>query len=189
MKFNQLLNSLLICSALLFYSNSFSQDYKTKKAIQDAGDVLQLALPIGAAMTTIILKDKKGTWQFAKAFGVGLGLTYALKFAINKPRPRHATDGKAFPSGHTSGAFLGAAFIQQRYGWKFGAPAYVLASFVGYSRIEGYHQRHDGWDVLAGAIVGIGSNYLFTTPYQKDHFELAFNSSQKNYLVGLKYKF
>jgi len=189
MKFNQPLKTILICCSLMYCSTSFSQSYKTKKAIQDAGDILQIALPAGAALTTLILKDKEGSWQWAKSFTLNLATTYALKFAINKPRPGDAIDGKSFPSGHTSGSFQSAAFIQRRYGWKYGIPAYALAGFVGYSRIGGHHQRHDGWDVLAGAIVGIGSTYIFTTPYQKEHFELAFNSNDNNYTLGLKFNF
>ncbi len=189
MKLNQALKSILICGTLLFSSISFSQSYKTKKAFQDAGDILEYALPFGSILTTIVINDKKGTWQFAKAFGTNLAITYALKFAINKPRPGHTMNGKSFPSGHTSGSFQSASFIQRRYGWKYGLPAYVVAGFVGYSRIWGHHQKHDGWDVLAGAILGIGSTYLFTTPYQKEHFELALDSGENNYSIGFKYKF
>ena len=88
-----------------------------------------------------------------------------MKRIIRKKRPEGSTAYNAFPSGHTSSAFQGASFIQRRYGWKFGLPAYVLAGFVGYSRIEGLNDRHDFWDVLGGAAVGIGSTYLFTKPF------------------------
>ncbi|WP_298553975.1 phosphatase PAP2 family protein [uncultured Algibacter sp.] len=134
-------------------------------------------------------KDKEGFWQFAKSYGTTLGLTYGLKYAINKPRPEGRTDGLAFPSGHTSVSFSGASFLQRRYGWKYGIPAYLVAGFVAYSRIEGIHDRHDGWDVLGGILVGLGSTYLFTTPYQKEHLELTFNSGGGDYLIGLNYKF
>ncbi len=79
--------------------------------------------------------------------------------------------------------------MQRRYGWKYGIPAYLVAGFVAYSRIEGIHDRHDGWDVLGGILVGLGSTYLFTTPYQKEHLELTFNSGGGDYLIGLNYKF
>ncbi len=92
-----------------------------------------------------------------------------------------------FPSGHTSTTFQSASFIQRRYGWKYGIPAYALAAFTGYSRINA--QKHDGWDVLAGAVVGIGSSYLFTTPYQKEHMELTLSSWQNQRLLGFTYKF
>ncbi len=171
--------------SIFFYGQS---DLKTKKTIQDIGDVAQFA-PIAASLVmTIIKKDKKGVWQLTKATALDMAVTYAVKYAIDKPRPE-GTDGHAFPSGHTSIAFVGAAFLQKRYGWAYGIPAYVVSGFVGYSRIKGFYHRHDEWDVLGGIIVGVSSAYLFTTPYQKEHFELSFNKEKETYLLGLQYKF
>ncbi len=182
--------TLLFC---LFWSSQvfpqLSSDDKREKAMEDVGDVLQIALPAVAGMSTIYLKDKKGFWQFTKSFGSAVAITYILKYTINKPRPEQATDGHAFPSGHTTVAFSGASFIQRRYGWAYGAPAYGLAAFVAYSRLEGQNDRHDVWDVLGGAAVGIGTTYLFTTPYQKEHYELTFSSGNDIYLIGFKIKF
>lgn len=182
---------LIICISTntMFAQDTPGHEPKSEKTIQDIGDYLHLAMPIAAGITTLLVKDKQGSWQFAKGFAVNLGTTYALKYAINKPRPEGATDGHAFPSGHTSVAFQSASFIQRRYGWTYGVPAYALAGFVAYSRLEGYNDRHDGWDILGGVIVGVGSTYLFTTPYEKDHLELSFNSTDHNYLLGLKYNF
>ncbi|WP_046743868.1 phosphatase PAP2 family protein [Kordia zhangzhouensis] len=186
--------TLLVTTFLLFSSSLFSQEespreIKYEKTIQDTGDVIQIALPATAFISTLIMDDGKGSWQFIKSFGTNLGVTYLLKYAINKPRPDGATDGHAFPSGHTSTAFQSAAFIQKRYGWKYGIPAFALAGFVAYSRIEGLNDRHDGWDVLGGIVVGIGSSYLFTTPYKRDHFKLTFSKENNIYQLGLLYRF
>jgi len=156
------------------------------KNVETAGDVLLYAMPAVALGSTVIIGDGKGTWQFAKGFVLNQAVTIGLKYAINKPRPYDNGD-KAFPSGHTSTTFQSAAFIQRRYGWKYGIPAYLLASFTGYSRINA--NKHDGWDVLAGAIIGVGSGYIFTKPYQREHMELSFNSWDGNYVLGFKYKF
>ena len=59
------------------------------------------------------------------------------------------------------------AFIQRRYGWKWGIPAYVVSTYVGWSRV--YGKKHDWWDVAAGAAIGVGSSYLFTRPFAKKH--------------------
>ncbi|WP_420574042.1 phosphatase PAP2 family protein [Kordia sp.] len=165
-----------------------SREIKTEKTIQDTGDIIQIGLPIIAGVATFLEDDRQGTWQFAKSFTLNLGITYALKYAINKRRPDGATDGLAFPSGHTSVSFQSASFIQRRYGWKYGIPAYVLAGFVAYSRIEGIDDRHDGWDVLGGIITGVGSSYLFTTPY-KDKFKVTLATGQDQFLVGFVLKF
>lgn len=156
------------------------------KTVETAGDVLLYAMPAVALGSTVIIGDGKGTWQFAKGFVANQAVIIGLKYAINKPRPYDNGD-KAFPSGHTSTTFQSAAFIQRRYGWKFGIPAYALAAFTGWSRINAH--KHDGWDVLAGAIIGVGSSYIFTKPYQREHMELTFNSWDGNYVLGFKYKF
>ncbi len=158
-------------------------------AIEKFGDYGQFAPTAFALATTLVKKDKEGFWQLAKSASANLTATWVLKYAIDKPRPEGRTDGHAFPSGHTSFAFQGASFLQKRYGWKYGIPAYTLAAIVGYSRIEGVNNRHDEWDVLAGAVVGIGSTYLFTTPYAKSHFELSFSSGEEGHMVGFVFKF
>ena len=179
----------LIAITGLYAQEESPKEIRAEKAVQDIGDYTQ-HLPAAAALVLILTKkDKKGFWQFAKSYGTTLTASYILKYAINKPRPDGATDGHAFPSGHTAAAFSGASFIHRRYGWKYGIPAYLVATYVGYSRVEGLNDRHDGWDVLAGAVVGIGSTYIFTTPYQREHYELSFKGSSSEYLLGINFKF
>lgn len=159
--------------------------YGQNETIQSSGDVLLFALPATALGTSLILGDYKGTWQFTKGALLNVAVTYGLKYAIRKDRP-YDNGTLAFPSGHTSTTFQSAAFIQKRYGWKYGIPAYVLAGFTGYSRLQAH--KHDGWDVLAGAIIGIGSAYLFTTPYEKEHLTLTLETGHGNYSLGVIYK-
>lgn len=132
--------------------------------LEDTGDVLQIALPLTAGITTIIKKDWQGTKQLALSYGTSIIVTHSLKRIIRKERPEGRNLFDAFPSGHTTSAFSGASFIQHRYGWKYGKWAYLLAAIVGVSRMEGPDGWHDIWDVLAGATVGIGSTYIFPNP-------------------------
>ena len=134
-----------------------------QKAHKSAGDVLLVSLPAIAFGSTFIWKDgQRGDIQFVKAMAANAAITYGLKVLINKERPNGENFG--FPSGHTSATFCSAAFIQKRYGWKYGIPAYALAAYVGFSRIES--KKHDGWDVAAGAILGTSMSYIFTKAYQ-----------------------
>lgn len=165
------------------------QEIRMEHDIESAGHILHMALPATAVLTTVIVGDKEGTWQFVKSFSANLAVTYTLKYAFNKPRPEGATDGLAFPSGHTSVAFNSAVFIQKRYGWKFGIPAYILAGFVGYSRIEGLNDRHDGWDVLGGMVSGISTAYFFTSPYKPKNLDISLHSYEGHYTIGVVYKF
>lgn len=155
-------------------------------AIETTSDVLLLAMPATALGSTLILGDREGTWQFSKGFVLNQVVTAGLKYGINKKRP-FDNGVRSFPSGHTSTTFHSAAFLQKRYGWEYGIPAYCLAALTGYSRVNA--QRHDGWDVLAGALIGIGSAYIFTTPYQREHFDLTFSSWDNNYVLAFTYKF
>jgi membrane-associated phospholipid phosphatase len=160
-------------------------------SVTSAGDIFQFVLPATALSATLICKEdeQKPTWQFIKTYGSAIITTQALKHIVLKPRP---TDGPinnnhSFPSGHTTSAFAGAAFIHRKYGWSYGIPCYTIASFVGYSRVQG--KFHDTWDVLAGATVGIASAYIFTKPYQESKVVLLFDESNSTYTVGLIYTY
>lgn len=102
--------------------------------IEVAGDVLQILIPSFAYGTTLYLDDTDGETQMYQSFFTTVAITQSLKYGINKKRPNGGNH--SFPSGHTSAAFQGAAFIHQRYGWSYAIPAYIGASFVGYSRVE-----------------------------------------------------
>ena len=130
----------------------------SRKAVRTSGDVLAFVTPVASLTTVLVLQDWKGLKQG--------GMTYALKYLIKKERP-DGSDKHSFPSMHTSVSFTGAAFIQRRYGWKWGIPAYAIASYVGWSRT--YAKKHDWWDVVAGAALGAGSAYIFTRPFAKKH--------------------
>jgi membrane-associated phospholipid phosphatase len=173
---------LVIFIIISFCQTIFSQN----KTLETSGDVLLFAMPIAALGSTIIVGDGQGTLQFSKGFLLNQTLTIGLKIIVKKQRP-NLENYNSFPSGHTSTTFQSASFIQKRYGWKYGIPAYLLAGFTGYGRINA--EKHDIYDVLAGAVIGIGSTYLFTTPYQQEHMELTFNSGEGNFLLGFKYTF
>ena len=137
-----------------------------RKNVRVSGDVLVGAIPAACLITTLVLQDWEGLKQGAFSGALTVGVSYGLKYLVDKERPDHSNN-RSFPSLHTGVSFTGAAFIQRRYGWKWGAPAYAVASYVGWSRV--YGKKHDWWDVTAGAALGIGSAYLFTRPFAEKH--------------------
>jgi membrane-associated phospholipid phosphatase len=171
---------------LFVFLNSFSNVFAQNKTIESTGDIILFALPVTTLASTFIIGDTKGSWQFTKGLILTQAVTYGLKLSIKKERP-DMSNNDSFPSGHTSTTFQSASFIHRRYGFKYSIPAYALAGFTAFSRIDA--KKHDGWDILAGAAIGIGSSYLFTTEYQKEHMELTFSSQKGRYLVGFKLKF
>jgi membrane-associated phospholipid phosphatase len=152
-----LLFFFLLISPLCISSQNSDATWPT--FLQKSGDVIQIGLPAGALMETLISKDKEGFKQFSISFGVNFLTTHALKRIIRKKRPDPSNAYNAMPSGHTSASFQAATFI----------PAYLLASYVGYSRVKGVDTKHDVWDVLGGAALGSLTSYLFTTTKDKNH--------------------
>jgi membrane-associated phospholipid phosphatase len=128
----------------------------------DDGSFMRTLIPAVAYGTTFYMHDKDGRIQFYKSFFTNLGATYALKALISEERP-NGEDDDSFPSGHTSVAFQGAAFIHRRYGLKWALPAYVGAVYVGWRRVD--TDNHYTKDVVAGAAIGIASSFIFTKPY------------------------
>jgi len=142
--------------------------YAENEDITDIGDYLQIVLPSVAMLSTFVagnpeggLWDREGTYQGIKAIGLSLSAMGIGKAMADKIRP-DASDPNSFPSGHTTAAFAGAGFIDQRYGHWWGVPALLAAGFVGYSRVQSYNHYTD--DVTAGMSVGLLSNWLVTTP-------------------------
>ena len=80
--------------------------------------------------------------------------TLILKYSVRRLRP-DKTDRAAFPSGHASASFALATVAASKWGWKVGVPACILASFVGFSRME--NGSHYLSDVFFGAGLGIVS--------------------------------
>jgi membrane-associated phospholipid phosphatase len=103
------------------------------------------------------------------SIGAGALVTEILKITVNRERPADKypteifvltpTHGGSFPSGHTSLAFSTATTLALEYRkWYIVVPAFLWAGSVGYSRM--YLGKHYPGDVLAGAIIGIGSGYF-----------------------------
>src|SRR5205085_147420 len=81
---------------------------------------------------------------------------------------RRPTGGRmSFPSGHTTLAASGAAFLTERYGWQYGIGAWAVTGFVAYSRVD--EGMHHWWDTVAGAALSYGISLLFVTPQSATH--------------------
>ncbi|MGO2234000.1 PAP2 family protein [Marinomonas sp. UCMA 3892] len=145
--------------ALLVFPVSYISVVHADDSIIRAGDNLQIGIPIVAGVISMMKGDFAGTGEWAEGALWTSVATHTLKLAVDEERPNR-NDNNSFPSGHTSAAFQGAAFLQMRYGWEYGLPAYAAAGFVGYSRVHGdYHYWHD---VAAGAALAVGIQYVIT---------------------------
>lgn len=187
MKKHLVLLLIFLCSAFCY-----SQEYPELETsfVEKTGDVLEFAMPISAGLITLLEKDFQGSKQFALAYGSTMVLTYTLKNVIKKERPEsNKPRYDSFPSGHTASVFSSASFLQQRYGWKYGIPAYALATYVGISRVEGKVQHHDYVDVLGAAGIAIGFTYIFTSKRPEQIPQVSFNSRHQEVLISWKHTF
>ncbi|MCH5225858.1 MAG: phosphatase PAP2 family protein [Muribaculaceae bacterium] len=138
----------------------------SRKGVAISTDVLAIGLPATALTLTLCNRDWKGLLQGVETAAATAGVTLILKYSVKEWRPDYS-NRHSFPSGHTAVGFATAGYLQRRYGWAWGGPAYALASYVGWGRV--YSRKHHWWDVVAGAAIGAGSAYIFTRPFSSKH--------------------
>lgn len=133
------------------------------KGIETAGNVIKFALPAAGLGLNILHDDADGALQLGVSWLGAYGTSLLLKEVVKEQRPDHS-GMDSFPSDSTATAFAAASSIQVRYGWSYGLPAYGLAAFVGFSRVEA--DKHHWHDVAAGAVIGWAIGQLVTSRYR-----------------------
>jgi membrane-associated phospholipid phosphatase len=131
--------------------------------VKAAGEILRIALPVAAGGLSLYKEDYDGVLQLGVSEIFAEGTSLVLQHFIHEQRP-DKSDYKSFPSDSAAVSFSAASFLQIRYGWDYGLPAYALASFVGYSRVEA--KKHHWGDVIAGAVLGWGASEITTIRYR-----------------------
>jgi membrane-associated phospholipid phosphatase len=140
-------------------------------AATNSAEFLSIGVPIVLLGEGLLTKDSL-TKRNAVYIGVSVltatALSTGIKYCVNRPRPNVsypdiqsliAEGDPSFPSSHVSDAFALATTVSISYPkWYIIAPAYIWAGAVGYSRMDlGVHYPSD---VLAGALLGVGSAFL-----------------------------
>jgi membrane-associated phospholipid phosphatase len=155
---------LILAGVSLFSLPSLADDGWTR-----AGDALLYALPLTAATATYSLDDPDGRKQLISAYGVTLSISAVLTGLVDRERP-DGSDDLSFPSFSAASAFTSAAFMQRRYGWDVGIPAYLAASYASWSRV--YSDQNHATDVVAGAALAWGVNRWLVEPGSPSQFAL-----------------
>lgn len=125
--------------------------------LERSGDILQFAIPAGAGVATLALRDWVGVRQLSVLVVVSQGATHLLKHTLKTRRPDGGRNG--FPSAHTSSAVAGAAFVAWRYGNRFAWPLYAAALLTGYSRMTA--GKHGLVDVIGGVCLSLVCAWVF----------------------------
>ncbi|HAQ38119.1 MAG TPA: phosphatase PAP2 family protein [Saprospirales bacterium] len=174
MSFNYIVKSKAdLSNLLLFFWIFLCPSFiiaQTHSSIKWSGDVISLAIPATAlGMSFMEENNLQATKELVLVIGAASWSSYMLKHIIDLDRPDGMEHG--FPSTHTSVAFAGATFICKRYGLKYGLPAIFGAGFVGWSRMQ--VDKHDIWQVLAGAGLGWVLGELITTSGKKTNITIS----------------
>ena len=177
---------IFIVAAIATIAAATSRAESGKDAdLTEAGDWVQILLPVGGYVGTWIQGDKQGAYQLTKALGAASISAHFFKQTAERGRP-DGTDTRSFPSGHTTAAFSGSEFIRIRYGNAWGVPATVAAAFVGYTRIRA--NKHFRDDVLAGASNGLMWSWYFSSPYA-DNMAVRPTALEDGYGFDFQYEF
>ena len=142
------------------------------KVMSKSGAILPVGVPTVMGIYALIKKDQpllKDAVYIGTSVIEALGVTYALKYTIDRQRPYdrypdrihgiEKEDSPSFPSGHTAAAFSLATSLSITYPkWYVIAPSAVWACGVGLARInQGVHYPSD---VLTGAAIGVGCAFV-----------------------------
>jgi membrane-associated phospholipid phosphatase len=131
---------------------------------ESSADIATLLMPLGTYAIASFKNDDEGKSQFLRSTGMSLVLNSVARLAFNETSWGKRPNGKeyGFPSGHTAFVVSSAAFLQDRYGWQYGVPAYLLSGYVAYVRVDTEHHR---WrDIIAGAALSFGVSKFYVTP-------------------------
>jgi membrane-associated phospholipid phosphatase len=107
-------------------------------------------------------------FDLLRAVIVSQALTQGIKNAVRRDRP--TGECCAFPSGHAATTFASASVIERHLGYRGALPTYLIASYVGASRLR--DNRHFLSDVLFGAAVGVASGWTVVGRHGRSDYSL-----------------
>jgi membrane-associated phospholipid phosphatase len=134
-----------------------------------SGHIVMTLIPVAGLATAYIKDDDEGKRQWLRNVAVTEAVISLARLGFNETDWGQRPDGSSygFPSGHIAFAGAGASFLQERYGWKYGVPAWLGTGYVAWARVD---QRNHRWrDVAASAVVAYGIGKLFVTPEHATH--------------------
>lgn len=174
---------LLFSCAVLAAAPAHADEYSDSEI---AADVLTAVVPLGALGLTWLKDDSEGRTQWMWSTGTSLVLNTALRVAFNETSWGERPNGHpyGFPSGHTSFIASGAAFVSERYGWRYGVPAYLATAYVGWVRVDTDHHR---WrDIVAATALSWAVSRYLVTPFEDETVSITPLVGPD--LIGLQYE-
>ena len=186
------LTAIFILIAFFLISAATPGMAGTRGTIATSGDVGAVIIPLTAGIVALAHTNKnvmqlyksKGLQELFESWGTAVAATLILKYTVKEERP-NGENTQSFPSLHASSSFAAAGYLQRRYGWLYGLPAYAASTYVCWTRIDA--REHYFHDVLIGAIIGFGASQIFTTPYKGIHIEPVAGKNQYGLIFTKKF--
>lgn len=127
-------------------------------------DILTGVVPLTGLAVAYFTDDIEGQKQWLRNTGVNQVFITALRVGFNETSLGERPNGHpyGFPSGHVAFVSSGATFLGQRYGWKWGVPAYLATAYVAYVRVD--EDKHRWRDVISAGALAYGVALLTVTP-------------------------
>jgi len=134
-----------------------------------SGHVVMAALPVTALAIAFFKDDTEGEKQWLRNTLANQLVTSLARLGFNYTSlgERPTGNGYGFPSGHVAFAGSGAAFLSERYGWKYGVPAWLATGYVAWARVD--NRDHHWQDVVVASALSWGIGKLFVTPEEATH--------------------
>jgi membrane-associated phospholipid phosphatase len=107
-------------------------------------------------------------FDLVRAGLVSQALTVGIKQTVRRRRP--TGECCAFPSGHAATTFATASVVERHLGYRGAVPTYLIAAYVGASRL--HDNRHFLSDVLFGAAIGVTSGWTVVGRHGRSNYSL-----------------
>jgi hypothetical protein len=180
-----------ICAALMTSAPCYAGTQGPDQGLQNIGLGVAIALPAFAGGYSLWNEDWNGAGQLVLVGGATVGTTDLISQELVKEDKPYCQGEKgcpdrAFPANEAGLAFAPAQYMWDRYGWQYGLPAYVAATFVGSTEV--ISSQHRWWDVASsGGIAWVYSHFITQHYYQPQHVYSDLYATPKGAMVAFNY--
>lgn len=154
--------------------------------LRKAGNLLTIALPVSALGVSLLKNDWRGLGEFVVSAGLTVGSAYALREIVRIRRP-DGSDFRSFTPPDLALADSAGDYLWDRYGWKYGVPAYAARFLVSYALSD--EKKNHWYDTAASAALAYGFNYALVSRYHERPVRVSFDPEPNGASLHLVFRF
>lgn len=175
-----------VLAGIIIFAAATNVAFAKSRKIETAGQIIAFGLPLAAGAYSLYKDDYVGLAELGSSWLITVGAAYGLSHIVRERRPDHS-DFHSFPSNTAASGYSAADYLWGRYGWQYGVPAYALAMFAGYSRVNA--RKHHWYDVLASSAIAFGVNYAIVTRYREtDNYDVTVGAGPDSVEAHVNYR-